>query len=134
MNKCTTADRLKYLMKERRIRQVDILELCRPYAEKYGVRIEKNDISAYVNGKYDPAQRKLKVLALALNVSEPWLMGFPVSMERMETENQPIQMDGLRMQELIQLFPNLPDDVQRQVLDLVRTLSQSHIQDADHPE
>lgn len=88
MERCTTSERLRFLMQERRLRQVDILELCRPYAEQYDVRIEKNDISAYVNGKYLPQQHKLTILARALDVSEAWLMGYAVPMERHPLQNE----------------------------------------------
>ena len=78
----TTQDRLKWIMKERNLRQKDICELAKPYCELYGERLGLADISAYVNGKYSPAQKKLALLGLALNVSEGWLMGLDVPMER----------------------------------------------------
>ena len=34
----TTSDRLKQIMKERRLKQVDILNLSLPYCKKYGVK------------------------------------------------------------------------------------------------
>ena len=43
--KSTLADRLKQIMRERNIKQVDILEACKPYCKKYGVKLEKNDLS-----------------------------------------------------------------------------------------
>ena len=82
MNKVTTADRLKEIMKDKGLRQVDILNLAKPYCEKYGVRLGKNDLSQYVNGKVDPRQEKLTVLGLALGVSEAWLMGYDVPQSR----------------------------------------------------
>lgn len=74
----TTAERLQQIMKERKLRQVDILELCRPYFDDLGVKINKSDLSQYVNGKVKPDQPKLTLLAHALNVNEPWLMGYDV--------------------------------------------------------
>lgn len=74
--KSTTAERLKQIMKERGLKQVDILELCRPICIKYGVKLNKNDLSQYINAKFIPKQDKLAVLAEALNVTEPWLMGY----------------------------------------------------------
>ena len=35
-------------------------------------------VSQYLSGKVVPSQRKLTVLALGLNVTEPWLMGYDV--------------------------------------------------------
>lgn len=73
-----TAERLTQLMIERGLKQVDIVEACQPFCEKYGVQIRKNDISQYVHGRVVPGQDKLTILALALNVSEVWLMGYDV--------------------------------------------------------
>lgn len=74
-----TSSRLKELMLKRNLRQVDILNAAKPYCTKYGIKLEKNDLSQYVNGKVEPGQEKLTVLGLALNVSETWLMGYDVS-------------------------------------------------------
>lgn len=77
-----TSARLKLLIEERGIRQIDILNAAKPYCEKFGVRLEKNDLSQYVNGKAEPGQEKLTILGLALNVSETWLMGYDVPVSR----------------------------------------------------
>lgn len=77
-----TSSRLKALMQERGIRQVDVLNAAKPFCAQYGVRLEKNDLSQYVNGKVEPKQEKLTILGLALNVSETWLMGYDVPRSR----------------------------------------------------
>lgn len=77
-----TSERLKQIMKERNLRQIDILNLTAPYCEKYQVKMNKSDISQYVSGKNEPSQDKLVVLGMALNVSEAWLMGFEVQKAR----------------------------------------------------
>jgi len=87
MNKESTATRLNALMRDRNLRQVDILEKCKPFCEKFNVKLGRNDLSQYVNGKVEPGQEKLTILGLALNVSEAWLMGFDVPMERTRTTN-----------------------------------------------
>lgn len=76
MDKVSTSDRLKQIMNERNIKQVDIVEACKPYCEKYGVKLEKNDLSQYISGKVTPGQDKLTILGLALDVNEVWLMGY----------------------------------------------------------
>lgn len=80
MKKETTSSRLKQIMSERKLRQVDILNMAKPFCEKFGVKLEKNDLSQYVSGKVEPKQDKITVLGLALNVSEAWLMGYDVPM------------------------------------------------------
>ena len=78
MGKKTTAERLQQIMEERNLRQTDILELCKPICEKEGVKLQKNDLSQYISGKFQPRQDKLTILSLALNVNEAWLMGYDV--------------------------------------------------------
>ena len=80
--KVSTSDRLKYLMETRNLRQADILEKIQPLCERYGVKIPRNAISQYVTGKVLPKQDKLTILGMALGVSEIWLMGYDVPMER----------------------------------------------------
>ena len=82
MKNSNTATRLKEIMHERNLRQVDILNMAKPFCRKYDVKLEKNDLSQYVNGKVEPGQEKLTVLGLALNVSETWLMGYDVPIAR----------------------------------------------------
>ena len=76
-----TSIRLKKIMKDRNLKQVDILNLTKPICKKYSTRLGKNDLSQYISGKVEPGQRKLFILAEALNVSEGWLMGLDVPME-----------------------------------------------------
>ncbi|MGY3775773.1 LexA family protein [Helcococcus sueciensis] len=75
-----TSMRLKEIMNDRNLRQVDILRKAEPYSKKYNIRLARNDLSQYVSGKVEPSQEKLTILALALGVSEPWLMGYDVPM------------------------------------------------------
>ena len=82
MKRYTTSERLKQLMEERNLKQVDILNKSLPYCNKYGVKMNKSDISQYVCGKVEPSQDKLVVLGMALDVTESWLMGFDVPAER----------------------------------------------------
>lgn len=94
MKKFTTADRLKQIMGERGLKQVDILEACKPYCEKYHVQLKKNDLSQYVSGKVEPKQDKLSILGLALNVNEVWLMGYNVPAGRKELEKLEQQLQS----------------------------------------
>lgn len=82
MKKHTTSDRLKQIMTERNLKQIDILNMASPYCKKYEIKLNKNDLSQYVSGKVEPGQNKLYILGLALNVSEAWLMGFDVPMDK----------------------------------------------------
>lgn len=88
MEKITTAERLKQLMAERGLTQSDIITLTKPYSKINGIEINKANMSMYVSGKVAPAQDKLYILGLALNVSEAWLMGFDVPKERPKRDEQ----------------------------------------------
>lgn len=82
----STSSRLKWLMTHYDLRQIDIVNKCKPIADQYRVKIGRNDISQYVSGKFEPRQTKLYILAKALDVSEAWLMGYDVPMERTDDE------------------------------------------------
>lgn len=77
-----TSTRLKKIMEIKNLKQVDLLELVKPYCEKYNVKMNKSDISQYLSNKTKPNQEKLAVLSMALGVTESWLMGFDVPMQR----------------------------------------------------
>ena len=68
-------------MKERNLKQIDIVRLAEPYCKENNTRLGRNDISQYVAGKSEPGQHKLYILGKALNVSEAWLMGYDVPMQ-----------------------------------------------------
>ncbi len=79
MKESSTSQRLQQILSERNWKQIDILSAVVPYTQKYGVKMNKSDISQYVSGKVIPSQEKLTVLSKALGVTEPWLMGYDVS-------------------------------------------------------
>lgn len=81
----STAIRLQRIMKERNLRQVDIIRLAEPFCEEYRLKLTKSDMSQFVSGKVEPGQWKLVILGKALNVSEAWLMGYDVPAERNES-------------------------------------------------
>ena len=78
----TTAGRLKEIMDERGLRQVDVLAAAKPYCELYDIKLGKSDLSQYCSGKVEPNQQKLFVLAETLGVSESWLMGYDTTKEK----------------------------------------------------
>ena len=105
MKKENTAIRLKTIMNMRGLRQVDILNLTVPYCQKY-------------SGKTEPNQEKLFILGNALNVSEAWLMGFDVPMERTPYKAESVQNSSVSAQckEIIEICNQLSPHNQRKVL------------------
>ena len=100
MKKENTATRLKQIMSDTGLRQVDILAKTMPYCKKYDVKMNKSDLSQYCSGKTEPNQDKLFVLSLALNVNEAWLMGYDVPMERNNYEDQNLLKRDAILQEI----------------------------------
>ena len=46
--------------------------------------VPKSSLSLYLKGAYEPKQDRVYDMAMALNVSEAWLMGYDVPMERQD--------------------------------------------------
>lgn len=117
MDRVSTADRLKQIMEERNLRQVDILNLVLPICAKYDVKMNKSDVSQYVSGKVEPSQEKLVVLGMALNVTESWLMGFDVSPERKDT-----QIQAKKDFDLLYRFSMLNERDKRIISDMINSM------------
>ena len=66
------SERLKYAMKLRNRKQVDLVRLT---------GIGKSSICTYISGEYEPKQANAYKLAAALNVNPAWLMGQDAPME-----------------------------------------------------
>ena len=88
MPKFSTRQRLQQIMSERNLKQIDIINLAKPFCELYKVRLGRNDLSQYLSGKVVPKQYKTYVLAKALDVNEAWLMGYDVARERTYNDNE----------------------------------------------
>lgn len=78
----STSERLLQIMNNRHLKQVDILRLAAPFCEENDIKLNRNDLSQYVNGKVEPRQSKLYILGQALKVNEAWLMGYDVPMHQ----------------------------------------------------
>ena len=93
------------------MRQADLCKLA---------KVPKSSLSLYLSGAYEPKQDRIYDMAKALNVSEAWLMGYDVPMERQEQKNPPGEpklTEGER--KLIELFRLVPQDKQQMVLQMI---------------
>lgn len=81
----TFKERLIEAMKKNNMKAIDL-------SEKTG--ISKARISQYVNGVYIPKSKSTLAIAKALNVSETWLMGLDVPMERIISNNTDLLLQG----------------------------------------
>lgn len=82
MRPYNSAYRLQQIMKERNLRQVDILNMSKPYQKQLGIKLSKSHLSRYVSGASNPHQNSVYLLSKTLDVSEGWLMGYDVEKER----------------------------------------------------
>lgn len=108
------SDRIKEAMKIREMRQIDLAK---------ATGISKPAISQYVSGKYVPKQAATFLIAKALNVSEAWLMGYDVPMERVAP---PPKADALTNSEasLVEAFRKLSNSKRKLAVDIVKLLSE----------
>lgn len=76
--------------------------------------IGKSNLSRYITGKFDPKSDTVYKLATALGVSEMWLWGCDVPMERPDEikKEQPIEFDGLseKQKDFMEKVRQMSDD------------------------
>lgn len=91
------------------------------------VGVGKSTVRKWESGQIANMRRdKIALVAKALGTTPAYLMGWDEDTDR---EPKPVQKNGPEYDELIRLFAGLSEDVQQQVLDLVRTLARSHTPD-----
>ena len=108
----TIAVRIKKALKIKGMKQAELCKLA---------NIPKSSLSQYLNGDFEPKQDRIYLIAQALNVSEAWLMGFDVPMERQVKKASPSEAElseGEKM--LLDLFRLVPEDKQELVLQMIR--------------
>lgn len=71
--KAELKDRLKYAMEIKGVKAIDL-------SKSSG--IPKNSLSYYLSGRSEPKADRIYLLAKLLDVSEAWLLGYDVAMER----------------------------------------------------
>ena len=129
--KATCADRIKRGLKIKGMKQAELCQIT---------KIPKSAISQYISGAFEPKQDRIYLIAKALNVSEAWLMGFDVPMERQEkksisheetelSEGEKILLDLYNrvsdetkevLVTMLSAFDKIPTDKQRFVLEMIR--------------
>lgn len=115
--KSTISERLKTIMRQNKLKQVDIIEKSKKFEAETGVKISKTDLSQYVNGKVEPGQEKLYVLAKTLDVSEAWLDGYDVPQHRPSDEER---QEHARNSKFDTIAAHIDDDVTDEELEEIR--------------
>lgn len=101
-------DRISVALAFRRMKQADLCKLA---------DVPKSSLSLYLSGAYEPKQDRIYSMAKALDVSEAWLMGYDVPMEKEKTPEEPALSEG--EQKLLELFRSVPDDKKDLVLQMI---------------
>lgn len=101
----TFAERLRYYMELTGTKQVDLVEKT---------KINKSSISEYLSGNYEPKQRNIYKIAMALGIKPSQLMGIA------EEPAAPAEQQGLTLgsqeKDLIIKFRKLDDDGRARIL------------------
>lgn len=118
MRSSNPSERLKQLMSERNLKQVEILEKSLPYQKELGIKMGKSTLSQYVNGVQSPDQHRIYLLSKTLEVSEPWLMGYDVEKKRIpDSERNSISNE---QPEILPIYNKLEEPRQEKVLDFAK--------------
>jgi transcriptional regulator with XRE-family HTH domain len=122
---------MKIALKQSNMKQVELSRLT---------GIDKGSISNYLYGKYEPKSDAINKMAIALNVSEMWLWGYDVPMERDQKDSpeEPKLTEGEKvwlelyhrlsnetravLVNMAEAFESLPADRQKFLLDAVRVV------------
>ena len=72
-------DRLRIALEKRNMKAVDLMQAA---------GVPKSAISFYLAGKSKPKAERLYKIAQALNISEAWLLGYEVPMDRSEASKK----------------------------------------------
>ena len=114
MRSSNPSERLKQLMSERNLKQVEILEKSLPYQKELGIKMGKSTLSQYVNGVQSPDQHRIYLLSKTLEVSEPWLMGYDVEKKRVPDNER--NSTSNEQSEILPIYNKLEEPRQEKVL------------------
>lgn len=121
--------RIKIGLRIRGMKQADLCQIT---------KIPKSAISQYISGAFEPKQDRIYLISKALNVSEAWLMGYDVPMERVNTSTlEEVKLsEGEKMWlelyhrlsdenkmvfiKMVDSFDKIPADKQQFLLDVIR--------------
>ena len=118
----TISERLQIAMETRKIKQIDLARVA---------DVNQGALSRYLKGSYEPKSATIYKLALALDVSDMWLEGYDVPMERSQKQKEidfknnlykKIAQD-MDLLKTISQYYNLPEEKQKIIRDLVDQMS-----------
>lgn len=102
----TCGNRIKIALNKRGMKQSDLCQIT---------KIPKSAISQYISGAFEPKQDRIYLISKALNVSEAWLLGFDVPMERIKTTPEAPELTEVDKR-LLELFRLVEPERRRHIL------------------
>ena len=79
--------------------------------------VPKSSLSLYLSGAYEPKQDRIYRIAETLNISEYWLMGYDVPMERNNITST--ELTG-REKDMLGIFRRIPEKQQTILMQMLR--------------
>lgn len=107
----TCGKRIEKALAIRKMKQSDLCKLA---------HIPKSSMSLYLKGAYEPKQNKIYKMAIVLNVSENWLMGYDVPMERDEITLSNTEELSDNEKTMLGLFRQVPESQQKILIQMLR--------------
>ena len=102
-------------MRENNLRQMDILKKTRKLQSELNISMSKAVLSHYVNDRSTPDEKRRRLLSLALDVTEPWLMGYVDA----ESEAVLSQSEQSLIGNYRELKPSFKEKIDNQIQDLI---------------
>ena len=116
----TSTERINQIMREKKLRQIDVLNLAKPFQEKYNIKFYKSHLSQYVNGKSNPDNEKIFLLSKVFGVSEAWLLGYDVPRYKITEEFDEVispKPQGIKIPVLGTVAAGIPISAVEDILD-----------------
>ena len=119
----TTAERLREALDNANIKAADLSRMT---------EISKGSIHHYLAGNYEPKSSAINKMAVALNVSESWLWGYDVPMERTDVQKKNDQLVKLvtrmrrdeKFAKAVRMLDELDADKYENVLQILSAFTQ----------
>ncbi len=107
----TCGKRIEKALIIRKMKQADLCKLA---------NVPKSSLSLYLKGAYEPKQDRVYSMAQTLNVSEVWLMGYDVPMERDDRSTFDSQKLTNNEKTMLDLFRLVPESQQKVLIQMIR--------------
>ena len=119
----TTAERLREALDNAKLKAADLSRMT---------DISKGSIHHYLVGTYEPKSTAINKMAVALNVSESWLWGYDVPMERTSVQKKNDQLVKLvtsmrkdeRFADAVKMLDELDAEKYENVLQILSAFTQ----------